>query len=170
MTAPDMFDLDAWITGARRPERVAKVFSRPDLAADLSLAQAELDAATDDRVRTQLRKRVRAIRDELEGSAHTFRFRALSQDQADEVDAQNPIPSKDKADDAALSKAANQRLFAMLATQAIDPPMTTAQVTALYAAVGDVEFAPIIEAATSANSEATVDAPFWRATSQGDQT
>lgn len=162
------FDIDAFISGARRPERTGVIYARPDLIADIESIEAEIAATTDDRMQVPLRKRLDRLRTELLESRHTFRLRGTSEEEERAIFAALPIP--DDADDATAALILHTRMAHLIAKQCVDPKMTPEQVDALWTAIGEAEFRPLAQASRRCREESAAEAPFWRASYGSGQT
>ena len=158
----DDFDLDDWISGARLPEKSATVYGRADLVAEYEALDAELKAekakgdATDSRLtgdpKVAIAQRMEQVRSELQGSALTFRFRALLDTEA------KPIRDAHKGADEELT-------FKLLSVQVLEPKVSPEQWPKIRERIGDGQFAYLVEAAGSASYDLQVSIPFSLAAS-----
>ncbi len=160
MTEP--FDLEAWITGARAPERSCTVYGRGDLVAEAERLAAEIAEADRSRdpermnsgAAPALRKRLDEVRAEFEGSALEFRFRAPTRDEIRK--AQEEIG--EESDDEAFT-------FALMSLQAVLPKPSPQQWPAIRDRIGTGQFQLLIDTANGAYGDQRLDIPFSRATS-----
>lgn len=157
----DDFNLDDWISGARLPEKSVTVYGRADLVAEFyelerQLQNAGKDAVDDDRLtgdpRKVLAQRMEALREQMQASALTFRFRALLDAEVEEA------KKAHKGSDEALS-------FAMLSIQAVHPKVPAEKWPLIREKIGDGQFTALLEAAGSASYDRQVSVPFSLAAS-----
>lgn len=165
----DDFDLEAWIGGAKLPERACTVYSRPDLVGQYEALDADLrrlqsrddDESADERLGTKsepqrIAAQMDAIRREMDASARVFKFRSLAPGELDEI--------KDAAGKGAQPE---ELTFRVLATQCVQPAgITWEQFKTLYQALGDGYFnATILQTANEAREANAVALPFSLAAS-----
>lgn len=154
---PEDFDLEAWLAGARPPERSVTVYGRADLVADLEALEAEYDVArsTDRRLSgpaATIRTRIRQARAELEASRLTVRVAGLPRETL--------LEHSKLADVTEVDLAVKQ-----VSAGAVRPVMTEAQARALLDRIGWGQFRGIVDAVWEASTNKQVTAPFSRATS-----
>lgn len=157
------FDLDSWIDDARLPERSVTVYGRADLVGEYEALEArftQLDreydresSSGDARMTTgserrEVAQQMEQLRPKLYASALTFRFRALTHDETQEIAKRIPDVESD------------DRAYAMLEVQAIAPKVTATQWVKIRNRIGEGQFQAIIEAASSASFAKRVDLPF----------
>lgn len=166
-TPTDGFDLDAWIDGAKLPERACTIYGRPDLVAEYEALDAELhaleqhdddDQPTDDRLGAKsdlnrIADRMADVRREMEKSARLFRFRAPTDDEYDQLrEGLDDVPEADR------NRAAG---FRLLAIQCIEPAGITAeQFERLEARLGSGYFEVLARTANAARESSQVALPF----------
>lgn len=157
----DDFSLDDWISGARLPEKSVTVYGRADLVAEFYELERQLQGAgkpavEDDRLTGDpskvLAQRMEELRTQMQGSALTFRFRAILDS---EVEA---AKKAHKGSDEALS-------FALLTIQAVHPKVAEEKWPLIREKIGDGQFAALLEAAGSASYDRQVSVPFSLAAS-----
>lgn len=91
ITAPEEFDVEAWLTDAKMPEESAEVFKRADVIAELQVVRRQIEtqreAATiektahGDTVLRNLERRYKELVETFTGSKLTVYVRALSPDE-----------------------------------------------------------------------------------------
>lgn len=166
----DSFDLDAWITGAKLPERSVTVFGRPDLMGEYESLEAELtrlrsvetdDQPTDDRLTTrspegQIADRMHELRQEMQRSSLVFRFRSLAPGELEEV-----------LEEAGKGSAPEEKTYRCLARQCVAPAgVTWQQMRDLNKRIGEGYFsATILTTAAAAREANAVTLPFSLAAS-----
>lgn len=155
------FDLDAWIDGAKLPEKAVTVYGRADLVAEHHELTEQLQAANartidDDRMvgspKGRLAQQIRDVEEQMRSSALTFRFRAILD--ADVEAAKKAHPGDDDA-----------RTYFMLTRQVIHPEVAEAQWPQIRSKIGEGQFAALLEAAAQASYERQVSVPFSLAAS-----
>jgi len=164
---PDAFDINAWISGVKLPEKSVVVYGRSDLVGEyealgVELAKAQATAAEiqDDRLSgpakddpADIAERMEQTRQLMAGSARTFRFRSPSPDEITDVKTE------------AGKKATNLEVtFRLLARQCVAPAgLTWENFKAMYAGLGDGYFsATVLRCANEAREAADIDIPFSR--------
>jgi hypothetical protein len=161
-SVPANFDLEAWLSGARPPERAVTVYGRADLVATLEELEAEYDAArtTDRRLggpADDLRRRIREVREELESSRLTIRVRSLDRDtQNEHVERFQSTEGITEADMAVVQ----------IAAAAVAPRMTEEQAVRLMDRIGWGQFRSLADAVFRVSTDKTVTVPFSRAASE----
>jgi len=157
----DDFDLDAWIDGAKLPEKSATVYGRADLVAEYEALDAQLRAekaksVDDERLtgdpKVAIAERMADVRDRLQGSALTFRFRALLDSES------KPIREAHKGSDDELT-------FKLLSVQVLEPKVSPEQWPKIRERIGDGQFSHLVEAAGAASYDRQVSIPFSLAAS-----
>lgn len=162
---PDAFSIDAWITGARLPERTSTVYGRADLAADLEALESQLNAArsstaSDDRLGSPtspsaLARRILDLREEMSGSALAFRFRAIPKSAAAKITKDAPIVDGEPDADYVARE--------WVAAASVEPKLTPEQAQSVRDHIGEGQFATLWEAAWSATNDKRVSVPFSQA-------
>lgn len=157
----DEFDLEAWISSARMPERSVTVYGRGDLLADHQAAEETLRArkAADDRLvgdggRQGLADQVRELEAQIRASQRTFRVRGLT---AAEQKAAQDAAKAEQGDDADITAH-------WLAASTISPVMTLEQVRAVRGKIGEGQYVDWFNASIKATNE-RVTVPFSPAAS-----
>ena len=163
MATEKKWTIDDILTQAKAPERIVEVCLRPDLAVDLKLAQLALEreGVTTSLAGSSARKSLARIRAQIEASMVSFRIRALSDAEIEEVNTTHPDTG---GEDAADEAADDLRRAYILSKQIIEPAMTPEQVLQLGSTL-QAEFAPVYQAAVEVRTQRLVEAPFWRKTS-----
>lgn len=161
-TEPADFDLEAWLAGARPPERSVTVYGRADLVADLEALDAAYEAArgasTDRRLvgaGSDLARLIQEKRAEMEASRLTIRVRGLERETVRE---QAEQATKDTTDEEVAVR--------QIAAAAVQPRMTEDQARRLLARIGWGQFRSISDAVWEASTNKQVTAPFSRAISE----
>lgn len=153
-----------WIKLARLPEKSATICLRADLQAEfdeLSVQHKRVEdtARFDDRLTgtlSGLQSEMAAIRAEMEKSYRTFRFRALTRDEREKLNADAP-----KDPDGSPEEQSTRELWVSRA--AIKPRMTLDEVIGLRAVIGEGQFAELWDTAYEATMRRRVDLPFMPA-------
>jgi hypothetical protein len=164
LEAPEDFDIDAWLSDAKRPERSVTVYKRADLMADLDALERRIEEAKsvpeEDQSLTDsadlLEQEYVKLAQQFHDSGITIRVKGLTQD---EIDA---IGKKAKADNRSDAEIGRLQIEAAL----VSPKMTFEQLGKLSAAIGDAQMSKIVAAyqlATLQQPEVTV--PFSRRSS-----
>ena len=157
----DEFDLDSWISGAKLPEKSATVYGRADLVAEYEELDRRLRSEgkteiVDDRLsgdpKVAIAQRMEQVRQALQSSALTFRFRALLDSEA------KPLRDGHKGTDEELT-------FKLLSVQCLEPKVSPEQWPKIRERIGDGQFAHLVEAAGSASYDRQVSVPFSLAAS-----
>jgi hypothetical protein len=163
---PADFDVDAWLTGATLPERTVTIYGDGKGYADLQEAIADFDRARADEANVaeedaglndgaatrRLAERVEQLRDQIEASKRTFRFRAIVSTESEE------IGKAHKGDDDAIT-------YATIAKQSVRPKLTPEQVKAMRGKIGEGQFQKLMTAAAEASYGRQVEVPFSLAAS-----
>ena len=155
------FDLDAWIDGARLPERSVTVYGRADLVAEHQALEEErqrLERASigDDRIAGPLydvAAQVIEAEKRMQESALTIRFRALMRDEAKAITSAAPKDSSGEPE-------ADYLAAAWLAASSVSPKMTPDQVNAIRAKIGEGQFNSLWQAAWGVSNDRRPDVPF----------
>jgi len=150
---PADFDLDAAISGAKRPERTVSVITRADLRARLDEIATEVERARpaedgergmDEDSAESLLEEFRAVREQMLASAIPFRLRGITEGEA------RAAVKAAKADGVPVTgDDVDPRAVAVysLATAIVAPSSTVAQLKRLREAVGDGEIDKLVMAA-----------------------
>lgn len=165
-------DLDAWISQASLPEIEETVYRDGRLIAQIKRLENELDRAprgagggarfsggptTRAEVEQQLADLVAATGE----GALTFRLRALTDEQRDDLARRFPPDATSEVRDA-YERALG---VALLAAQAIDPSISEEQGARLRVAIGDAQMTKLVTACGTVNRMVIGDAAFWRRSS-----
>lgn len=165
-------DLDAWISQASLPEIEETVYRDGRLIAQIKRLENELDRAprgagggarfsggptTRAEVEQQLADLIAATGE----GALTFRLRALTDEQRDDLARRFP-PDATSEDRDAYERPLG---VALLAAQAIDPSISEEQAARLRAAIGDAQMTKLVTACGTVNRMVIGDAAFWRRSS-----
>lgn len=166
--ADDGFDLDAWIDGAKLPEKSCTVYGRADLVAEYEALDQQLrnlngKSVEDDRLTgdpaVPIAQRMEALREQMQSSALTFRFRALLKDEADAI--RKAAPKDSDGDPEGDYVAAH-----WIAAACIQPAGVTAEkADAIRARIGEGQYAALWQAAWSVSNDQAVSVPFSLAAS-----
>lgn len=161
---PESFDLAAWLTDAKLPERSATVYQRGDLVGAITdLERRIMHEKQDDEPGlggSESVRRYRSLVAEFEASALTVYVQAMSADRQKQI-VEGLGKDASKNDVGAATVAA-----AVVAVQTVDGPrvpvsFTAADIVALEGAVGEVQMSQINAAFIQAcRSLPTVDADF----------
>ncbi|GLU58574.1 hypothetical protein [Paenarthrobacter ureafaciens] len=178
-TAPETFDVEAWIKDANLPRESATVYKRADVVSKLTALKhrIEIARADDSGERTSGGKsELQSLEDEyvnllkvFSGSAITVHVRALSRQELRDLHEAHTKAMEGKG----LKPAEENELFgydllaaAIVAVEPVGKPeqpasLTTAQVRALEEAIGATQLTAILAARqTAQNALPTVDADF----------
>jgi len=170
-------DIDAWISGAKLPERAATVYARSDLVAEYEELDAELNRLQDQARRESaageatlgagggqaaMVRRMDEIRDEIDASARTFRFRAVTREQFEAVDAALKAEHGDDVPEA-------ERTYATFAAGSIDG-LTAEQWRKVRAVIGEGQFDLLLDTFKRASWERRTEVPFSYAASVARET
>lgn len=149
------FDIEAWLNGARLPERSVEIYQRPDLLATINELDAELERTPAEEEslggeRAALEEKYNEVAAQIAASRTVFRVRALTGDQITRFDKKHP-----KIDP-------ENRMAHLLAMAIVAPaPMSFEQVQRLRAVIGDAQYARLWVAFREATDTApVVPAPF----------
>ena len=163
----DGFDLNAWITGAKLPERAVTVYGRADLVAEFYELEQQLlalqsgEGVQDDRLtgdpRVPIAQKMDALREQMQSSALTFRFRALMKDEVDPI--RKAAPRVDGEPDGDYVAAH------WIAAACVHPQVTPEQVQAIRERIGEGQFGALWDTAFSAANDKRVSVPFSLAAS-----
>lgn len=165
--ADEEFDLDAWIAGAKLPERIVTVYGRGDLVAEAehlrtqvagSRSEPREDGRLNGRV-AALERELATLQDQFEASRLEIRVRALP---LEEYRGAVAHLGKDATDEDAT--------YAYFAAQVVSPRMTAEQVKLLRDRIGEGQWMALIEAANSVMTDRRLDVPFSSATSGAGRT
>jgi hypothetical protein len=158
----DDFNLDDWISGARLPEKSVTVYGRADLVAEFyeleqQVRAADSDGVEDDRLtgdpKVALAQRMETLREQMQSSALTFRFRALLSSEAA------------KREDGKTKPTDEELTYANLSIQAVTPKVKPEQWPQIRERIGEGQFGALLEAAGSASYDRQVTVPFSLASS-----
>lgn len=165
---PDTFDIEAWISGATRPETVIMLSSKGHEYGQFKALEVQLlsaqkageDAPADDRLVSVASAEPRRIAEQMEALAKVidkgrrpFRLRGLSASDLKAVRAESKDLDEDDTNALLLSKAC------------IDPVLTPAQWGALREAIGEGQFVQAVHEANKVSFGDATDAPFSLAAS-----
>jgi hypothetical protein len=160
--APQPFDLDAWIDGAKLPEKAVTVYGRADLVAEHHELSQQLQAANsgpsldDDRMvgspSGRLAQQIRDVEEQMRKSALTFRFRAILD--GDIEAAKKAHPSNE-----------NARAYFMLTKQVVHPQVSEAQWPKIRERIGEGQFEALLNTAAEASHQRQISVPFSLAAS-----
>jgi hypothetical protein len=160
--ASDEFSLDDWISGARLPEKSVTVYGRADLVAEVyelehQLRSERTQGVDDDRLtgdpKVALAQRIEDLREAMQSSALTFRFRALLESE------------RVKREDGKSKPTDEELTYANLAIQCVAPKVKADQWPLIRERIGEGQFAALLEAAGSASYDRQVSVPFSLASS-----
>ena len=155
-TKPTDFDLESWISGAKLPEKSATVYGRADLVAEFEELDRQLRAEgkgdlEDGRMtgdpKVAIAQRMEEVRQALQSSALTFRFRAALDSET------KPMREAHTGSDEDLT-------FKILSLQCVEPKVAPEQWPRIREKIGDGQFAHLVEAAGSASYDRQVSVPF----------
>lgn len=151
------FDVDAWLTEAKPPQRAVVVYGRGDLLSRLQ----ELDATPEPPGQvmggSKRQKDMARLRAEIEDSRRTLHVRALLESERADLIAKHTKPS----DDGEGVIDAHAYEVDAYALALVDPTMTPAQAEKLHVAIGEAQWTAIGSAITRASVE-TIDVPLSR--------
>lgn len=168
------FDINAWLAEASLPEVTRTVYANGTLVAQAQvLEQAILDAPDEAPdggrfmeepapTKGELRAQLADVIEQLAGSGVTFRIRAITDAEREQIDA--AIGPKPK-DEAALERWDILCGAHMVAAQTITPAVTVEDVLAMRDKIGSAQVDSLVGAAIYVSNLNTADAPFWRARS-----
>lgn len=157
--APEDFDLDAWLTDAKRPERSVTVYKRADLIADLDDLERRIENANripdDER---SLADDTQALEDEylakaaeFHASALTLRVQGLTEE---EMTAINAEAKKNKETNAQIGRR-------LVSAALVSPKISVEGLEKLSKAIGDAQMNLLVSAYQLATMKApVVTVPF----------
>jgi hypothetical protein len=154
------FDVDAWLTEAKPPQRAVVVYGRGDLLSRLQAIEAELKAAPDDGPRMAgdpRRKEMRRLREEIDASRRVLHVRGLLESERTALDARHRKPTDDGEGRVDLEGYETDAYALAL----VDPVMTPDQVRMMHAVIGEGQWNAIGSAIQAASVE-TIDVPLSR--------
>lgn len=137
---PETFDLDAWIEGAERTVRSATVYQKAGLIGDLDLLATKIENAEREEAidgpgmgggSGKLRAQYARLAEEFKASALVVRMKALTTDEKKAIAEEN----KDGNVGAHI-----------LAESMVEPRVTAEQVVKLEKALGNAQFALVVQA------------------------
>ncbi len=169
LEAPVDFDLDAWLTDAKRPERSVTVYKRADLIADLDELERQIDNANRAGAEEEslgfagkrLEAEYLAKLQEFHDSALTIRVRGLTQDEINKIHSDGKNAKENQAQ-------IGRRL---IEAALVSPRINTAGLERLANAIGDVQMNQIVNAYQLATMQApVVTVPFSLRSSGQDDT
>lgn len=165
-------EFDAWMSGARLPEKSVTVYGRADLVADLAELEEQLQAANqavlvDERMNggssaRAIAAKINAVQEEMKSSAMTFRFRSLPKATVKGIYADAP---KVKDDDGEMTPDMDHVAVHWVAAACVSHNLTPAKVEQIQDRIGDGQFVGLWEAAFTASNEKRVSVPFSLAAS-----
>lgn len=161
---PESFDLAAWLTDAKLPERSATVYQRADLISAITDLERRIRNEKQDDEEglggSENVRRYRSLVSEFEGSALTVFVQAVNADRQKQItESLGKDATKNEVGAATIAAA-------IVAVQKVDGPrvpvvFTPADVVALEGAVGEVQMSQINAAFVQAcRSLPSVDADF----------
>lgn len=169
LEAPVDFDLDAWLTDAKRPERSVTVYKRADLIADLDELERQIDnahraGAEEESLSSsgaKIEAEYLAKLQEFHDSALTIRVRGLTQEEM------NAIHSEGKKAKENQTQIGRRLIEAAL----VSPRINAAGLERLANAIGDAQMTQIVNAYQLATMKApVVTVPFSLRSSGQDDT
>jgi hypothetical protein len=164
LEAPEDFDLDAWLSDAKRPERSVTVYKRADLLADLDDLERRIEELQripeEDQSLTDspsaLEAEYLAKAQEFHASGLLIRVKGLTSDEIAAVDAESKAAGDNQAE------SGRRRVAAAL----VSPKLTFDQLGKLEKAIGSVQMGMIANAHNLATLKAPeVTVPFSRKSS-----
>lgn len=167
LEAPEDFDIDAWLSDAKRPERSVIVYKRADLLADLDELQrriSEANAVAEEEESlaaspVALEHEYLALAQQFHDSGLVVRVKGLTQD---EMDAINSASKAAKETEAQIGRR-------MIEAALVSPRLTYEQLEKLSMAIGDIQMNQIVIAYKLATLKAPeVTVPFSRRSSGRD--
>jgi hypothetical protein len=150
MSAPQDFDVEAWLNDAERPARSVTVYQKAGLIAELDALEQQITVAEAEEVDGpsaaggvgKLRAKYAELAQKFHDSALTVKVQSLTNQEQAELLKGNE--SESMADRGAV----------VLAEAIVYPKVTAAQVKRLNSVLGDAQFARIMDAWHSACREA----------------
>lgn len=167
--APEEFDLDAWLTDAKRPERSVTVYKRADLIADLDELERQIDnaqrAGADEETLSggtaTLEAEYLAKLQEFHDSALTVRVRGLTSEEMAEIHSEGKKLKENQ------SQIGRRLIEAAL----VYPRISIDGLERLSKAIGDAQMTEIVNAYQLATMKApVVTVPFSLRSSGRDDT
>ena len=167
--SPEAFDLDAWLTDAKRPERSVTVYKRADLIADLDELERKIDnearAAADEESLSggaqSLEAEYHAKLQQFHESALTIRVRGLTQDEMSSIHAEG---KKAKENQEQIGRR-------LIEAALVYPRIDVNGLERLSKAIGDAQMNEIVNAYQLATMKApVVTVPFSLRSSGRDDT
>lgn len=151
------FDVDAWLTEARPPQRAVVVYGKAHLLSELQALDAEPDAPGAVMGGSVKAKRMSRLREELEASRRVLHVRGLLDAERNDLIARHTKPSDDGEGE--LDAAAYE--IEAYAMAIVEPVMSLEQVARLQTKLGAAQWTAIGTAITRASVE-TIDVPLSR--------
>lgn len=156
------FDVDAWLTEARPPQRAVVVYGRGDLLSQLQALEADIKAIPDDSPRMggdPRRAQMRRMHEQLQASRRVLHVRGLLQDERAALAERHT--TKTKGDDGEESESFDAKAYEAeaYALALVDPAMSAEQVRKMHSRIGEGQWLAIAEAIGDASSE-TIDIPL----------
>lgn len=149
------FDVDAWLTEAKPPQRAVTVYGRGDLLSALQALEAEPEPPGEVMGGSRRVKEIRRLRAEIDASRRVLHVRALLQSERAALAAEHSKPSEGgepKVDELAYEVAA-------YSASLVEPLMSVEQVKRLHDVIGEAQWALIGSAIEAASTE-SVDIPL----------
>lgn len=167
--APEDFDLEAWLTDAKRPERSVTVYKRADLIADLDELERQIDNANRAGAQEEslssagakLEAEYLAKLQEFHDSALTVRVSGLTQDEINKIHSAGKKAKENQ----------NQIGRRLIEAALVWPKINTEGLERLANAIGDAQMTQIVNAYQLATMKApVVTVPFSLRSSGQDDT
>lgn len=151
------FDVDAWLTEARPPQRAVTVYGRGDLLSALQALESEPDPPGEVMGGSPKVKAMRRLREELDASRRTIHVRGLlNKEREDLLKTHGGGPDAKEEDFDGYGYEVDG-----LARAAVEPTLTPAQARKLHDALGEAQWQSIWQAINQATSE-PIDVPLSR--------
>jgi hypothetical protein len=167
---PTMFDVDAWLTGAKLPEHSVEVYGRADLLAKADdlirrIGQAERDedlerSLGEGESPSVLREQYEAVVAEFKASARTIRVRAVKESETVVLNA--------KVERGEVR--AEDRMLHEIAIASVEPKLTVDQVQKMREALGPAQVTKVWNAVFRATGEQPEVSPAFLPRRSGQET
>jgi hypothetical protein len=157
-----VFDVDAWLTDAKPPQRAVVVYGRGDLLSRLESLVAEPEEQTRRLGGSKRSKEITALREQIEESRRVLHVRGLLHAE------RNSLLKKYGGGDGQPEDAFDGEGYQVEAVSlaAVEPGLTVEQVKRLHAAIGEGQWVALWRAIDAATAE-PVDIPLSRLGSEG---
>jgi hypothetical protein len=158
------FDVDAWLTEAKPPQRAVVVYGRGDLLSQLQALEADIKANPDDSPRMggdPRRAQMRRMHEQIQASRRVLHVRGLLEDERASL--AERYTTRTKGEDGEESESFDAKAYEAeaYALALVDPVMSVEQVRRMHPRIGEAQWTAIGSEITRASVE-TIDVPLSR--------